>query len=64
MVGKIDRTLIPLQPVETKRDQLAYISYTSGTTGTPKGVEITHGNLLNLVFWHRRAPLELRRRIA
>jgi amino acid adenylation domain-containing protein len=40
---------------ETKRDQLAYISYTSGTTGTPKGVEITHGNLLNLVFWHRRA---------
>jgi acyl-CoA synthetase (AMP-forming)/AMP-acid ligase II/acyl carrier protein len=21
----------------------------------PKGVEITHGNLLNLVFWHRRA---------
>ncbi len=53
--GKIDRTLIPLQPVETKRDQLAYISYTSGTTGTPKGVEITHGNLLNLVFWHRRA---------
>lgn len=45
----------PLAPVETKRDQLAYISYTSGTTGTPKGVEITHGNLLNLVFWHRRA---------
>jgi amino acid adenylation domain-containing protein len=41
--------------VETKRGQLAYISYTSGTTGTPKGVEITHGNLLNLVFWHRRA---------
>lgn len=40
--------------VETKRDQLAYISYTSGTTGAPKGVEITHGNLLNLVFWHRR----------
>jgi amino acid adenylation domain-containing protein len=53
--AKIDRTQVALQQVETKRDQLAYISYTSGTTGTPKGVEITHGNLLNLVFWHRRA---------
>ena len=50
----IDRASPPA-PVETKRDQLAYISYTSGSTGTPKGVEITHGNLLNLVFWHRRA---------
>ncbi len=43
------------EPVAVGRDQLAYVSYTSGTTGTPKGVEITHGNLLNLVFWHRRA---------
>ncbi len=36
------------------RDTLAYIIYTSGSAGRPKGVEITHGNLLNLVFWHRR----------
>ena len=42
-------------PVAIARESLAYISYTSGTTGKPKGVEITHGNLLNLVFWHRRA---------
>ena len=34
---------------------LAYVIYTSGSTGQPKGVEITHGNLLNLVYWHRRA---------
>jgi amino acid adenylation domain-containing protein len=40
--------------VETKRENLAYIIYTSGSTGQPKGVEVTHGNLLNLVFWHRR----------
>ncbi len=32
--------------------QLAYVIYTSGSTGAPKGVEITHGNLLNLVEWH------------
>lgn len=33
-------------------DQLAYVIYTSGTTGGPKGVEIAHRNLCNLVSWH------------
>ena len=27
--------------------------YTSGSSGTPKGVEITHANLFNVVQWHR-----------
>jgi amino acid adenylation domain-containing protein len=36
-------------------DRLAYIIYTSGSTGEPKGVEITHGNLTNLLDWHRQA---------
>jgi amino acid adenylation domain-containing protein len=33
-------------------DDLAYVIYTSGSTGQPKGVEITHHNLSNLVAWH------------
>jgi amino acid adenylation domain-containing protein len=36
-------------------DDLAYIVYTSGSTGQPKGVLVDHSNLLNLVRWHRRA---------
>src|SRR5258708_31550656 len=34
---------------------LAYIIYTSGSTGQPKGVEVPHAGLSNLVAWHRRA---------
>jgi amino acid adenylation domain-containing protein len=34
---------------------LAYVIYTSGSTGAPKGVEITHESLSNLVSWHQNA---------
>ena len=33
-------------------ENLAYVIYTSGSTGEPKGVELTHGGLRNLVEWH------------
>ena len=47
------------EPPERRRipwssEDLAYVIYTSGSTGQPKGVEITHGGLMNLVRWHRR----------
>ena len=36
-------------------ERLAYVVYTSGTTGTPKGVAVSHANLANLCDWHQRA---------
>jgi amino acid adenylation domain-containing protein len=44
----------PIQSPEVKQgiDSLAYVIYTSGSSGRPKGVEITHRNLSNLVSWH------------
>ncbi|TMA68276.1 MAG: long-chain fatty acid--CoA ligase [Deltaproteobacteria bacterium] len=40
------RRLAPRAPRPPAADGLAVIAYTSGTTGTPKGVMLTHGNLL------------------
>ncbi|CAG4953294.1 unnamed protein product [Colias eurytheme] len=35
-----------LEKIERKKDDVAFIPFSSGTTGLPKGVDITHGNLL------------------
>lgn len=34
------------EPVAVEPTDLAYIMYTSGTTGNPKGVRLTHKNIL------------------
>ncbi|MGE7621662.1 amino acid adenylation domain-containing protein [Viridibacillus sp. NPDC096237] len=39
-------------------DGLAYIMYTSGTTGLPKGVQITQKNILSFIFGGRFVPFD------
>lgn len=45
-----DRGLVPLSTA----NNLAYVIYTSGSTGQPKGVQIEHRALMNLVTWHQQ----------
>ena len=47
-------------PVELSQDDVALLTYTSGTTGPPKGAMNTHGNILNVAEttarWMALAP--------
>ncbi|KXG49399.1 Acyl transferase/acyl hydrolase/lysophospholipase [Penicillium griseofulvum] len=42
--------------IEVGGDDLAYVIYTSGSTGEPKGVEVSHGAVCNLLCSMRREP--------
>ncbi|MCC5791937.1 MAG: amino acid adenylation domain-containing protein [Legionellaceae bacterium] len=42
---------VTFTPVEIKADDLAYLLYTSGTSGDPKGVMIEHRSVVNRILW-------------
>jgi long-chain acyl-CoA synthetase len=53
---------MPLQPIELGHEDLAYLQYTGGTTGGPKGAMLSHGNMVANILqcraWFLQVALE------
>ena len=45
-----EKAEVPVPRVESDPDRACYVLFTSGTSGTPNGVEVTHANVANLLL--------------
>jgi fatty-acyl-CoA synthase len=55
---------LPLDLAEPGRDDICFLQFTSGSTSQPKGVEVTHGNLVaNTEALHRLLETDVERRV-
>lgn len=50
ILTEINNLTSTLLKIETSPESTAYIIYTSGSTGQPKGIQISHSNVVNFVY--------------
>lgn len=50
-LSKMKKYLLNNKIFNFSSDKIAYIMFTSGSTGDPKGASITHDNLINFIKW-------------